>query len=55
MVEKYCPECDEIRVLLPLKPNGMCPHCDGSPRDCSCFDECEECEGDLVEQGAWIQ
>lgn len=55
MLEKYCPECDEVRVLLPIKGDGMCPYCDGSPRDCSCTDECQECEGELIEQGAWIQ
>lgn len=55
MLEKYCPECDEIRVLLPIKGDGMCPYCGGSPRDCSCIDECQECEGELIEQGAWIQ
>jgi len=52
MLEKYCSECEEVRVLLPITPHGMCPYCDGSPRDCSCLDECHECEGDLIEQGA---
>jgi hypothetical protein len=48
VLEKYCLECDEVRILLPIGTNGMCPYCAGSPRDCECLDICGECESDLV-------
>jgi len=55
MLEKYCSQCEESRIIIPLDVSGACPYCGGSPRDCECGELCQECDGVLVLQGEWGQ
>lgn len=47
MHEMFCLVCAEVRIIIPIGPDGSCPYCGGSSRDCECDEICHECENDL--------
>jgi hypothetical protein len=49
--EGFCSDCEEVRILPLMLPNGRCGLCGDYARDCTCSTNCSVCGWELDFEG----